>query len=224
MNDLNAAQAKGLRLALYDIDPSCSWEDHLTFIFKSCVIHYNRQPLKQIIYSISDAQSNAEAFELLDRMKLLMKKELKIGLFITDKSMFLNRYVSNIPESFWHLADRNTNIAESAHANINHDGKTRHFDECQYTSINVHTKFGIGNSGRDKGVIARTALTIKCCSVKPKRKSSTQKTSLKKSCTTDEDDIELSERRIALRERELNLKKQEIEIRVLELDILFKEK
>ena len=36
---------------------------------------------------------------------------------------FLNRYVSNIPESFWYLVDRNTNITESAHANINHDGK-----------------------------------------------------------------------------------------------------
>ncbi|CAG8642816.1 12835_t:CDS:2, partial [Ambispora leptoticha] len=67
--------------------------------------------------------------------------------------------------------DRNTNVAESAHANINRDGKNlnlltailraRHFDERQYISINIYTKFGIGNSGRDKGVIARTALAIK---------------------------------------------------------------
>jgi hypothetical protein len=40
--DLDLAQAKGLGLALYDLDCKKSWETHLTFIFKSCVVHSER--------------------------------------------------------------------------------------------------------------------------------------------------------------------------------------
>jgi len=40
--DLDAAQAKGLGLALHDLDCSRDWESHLTFVFKSCLIHFER--------------------------------------------------------------------------------------------------------------------------------------------------------------------------------------
>jgi hypothetical protein len=40
--DLDAAQAKGLGLALTDLYPSLEWETHLIHIFKSCIIHFNR--------------------------------------------------------------------------------------------------------------------------------------------------------------------------------------
>jgi hypothetical protein len=40
--DLDAAQAKGLGLALHDLDHEKDWQTHLTFIFKSCLIHFER--------------------------------------------------------------------------------------------------------------------------------------------------------------------------------------
>ena len=40
--DLDGAQAKGLGLALHDLDSERDWETHLTFIFKSCLVHFER--------------------------------------------------------------------------------------------------------------------------------------------------------------------------------------
>ncbi len=40
--DLDIRQAKGLGLALYELDPSKDWETHLMHIYKSCVIHFQR--------------------------------------------------------------------------------------------------------------------------------------------------------------------------------------
>ncbi len=40
--DLDAGQAKGLGLALAKRDPSKDWESHLTYIFKSCLVHFTR--------------------------------------------------------------------------------------------------------------------------------------------------------------------------------------
>jgi hypothetical protein len=40
--DLDSAQAKGLGLALHDLDHKRDWETHLTFIFKSCLVHFER--------------------------------------------------------------------------------------------------------------------------------------------------------------------------------------
>jgi hypothetical protein len=42
IGDLDAAQAKGLGLYLCSIDSSKQWDEHLTHIFKSCVIHFQR--------------------------------------------------------------------------------------------------------------------------------------------------------------------------------------
>ncbi|GET59346.1 hypothetical protein GLOIN_2v1545568 [Rhizophagus irregularis DAOM 181602=DAOM 197198] len=38
--DLDSAQAKGLGLALHDLDYERDWKTHLTFIFKSCLVHF----------------------------------------------------------------------------------------------------------------------------------------------------------------------------------------
>ena len=40
LGDLDSKQAKGLSLALYELDSSKDWETHLTYIFKSCVVHF----------------------------------------------------------------------------------------------------------------------------------------------------------------------------------------
>ena len=40
--DLDAAKAKGLGLALHDLDNKKNWETHLTFILKTCLVHFER--------------------------------------------------------------------------------------------------------------------------------------------------------------------------------------
>lgn len=42
MADLDLAQLKGLGMAIEEIDNSKTWDIHLLYIFKSCLIHYNR--------------------------------------------------------------------------------------------------------------------------------------------------------------------------------------
>lgn len=42
LGDLDIAQAKGLGLALHNLDPEKDPETHLIHIFKSCLIHFER--------------------------------------------------------------------------------------------------------------------------------------------------------------------------------------
>jgi hypothetical protein len=49
IGDLDVAQAKGLGLYLCSIDSSKQWDEHLTYIFKSCVIHFQRYNITIII-------------------------------------------------------------------------------------------------------------------------------------------------------------------------------
>ena len=42
IGDLDVAQSKGLGLYLHNIDSLKQWDEHLTYIFKSCVIHFQR--------------------------------------------------------------------------------------------------------------------------------------------------------------------------------------
>ncbi|RIB00166.1 hypothetical protein C2G38_2256838 [Gigaspora rosea] len=52
LGNLDAAQAKGLGLVLANLDPTKTWETHLTYIFKSCRVHYKRKVFKTFIKSI----------------------------------------------------------------------------------------------------------------------------------------------------------------------------
>ncbi len=40
--DLDSAQAKGLGEALHVLDGSKTWDEHLTYVLKSCLVHYKR--------------------------------------------------------------------------------------------------------------------------------------------------------------------------------------
>ena len=42
IGDLDAAQAKGLGLFLHSKNSDMDWETHLTYIFKSCIVHFKR--------------------------------------------------------------------------------------------------------------------------------------------------------------------------------------
>ena len=40
--NLNSIQAKGLEEALHILDGSKTWDEHLTYVLKSCFVHYKR--------------------------------------------------------------------------------------------------------------------------------------------------------------------------------------
>ncbi len=40
--NLNSIQAKGLEEALHILDGSKTWDEHLTYVLKSCLVHYKR--------------------------------------------------------------------------------------------------------------------------------------------------------------------------------------
>ena len=58
LGDLDSRQAKGLGLALYELDPSKDWKTHLTYIFKSCVVHFQRLVIYFIIFFIIKLKKN----------------------------------------------------------------------------------------------------------------------------------------------------------------------
>ncbi|EXX65424.1 hypothetical protein RirG_133420 [Rhizophagus irregularis DAOM 197198w] len=66
----------------------------------------------------------------------------------------------------WNQTPNNTNVGESAHANVNHDGRNLsllagivrgcNFDKRQWESGNVYEKYNIPESYRDKSELARS--------------------------------------------------------------------
>ncbi|CAB4439614.1 unnamed protein product [Rhizophagus irregularis] len=68
---------KGLGLALHDLDHERDWETHLTFIFKSCLVHFERnlhhkafeKNTKNLIRQIPSASSKDEVNILLQQIK-----------------------------------------------------------------------------------------------------------------------------------------------------------
>ncbi|CAG8835640.1 12241_t:CDS:2, partial [Racocetra persica] len=105
IGDLDAVQAKGLGLALYNIDPSRDWEMHLIHIFKSCIVYFQRELI-------------------LDKIELSDKPGAKANYYKTAWIISsLNVHMSKIERNIWRTHDNNTNSAESAHALVNKEGK-----------------------------------------------------------------------------------------------------
>ncbi|PKY32977.1 hypothetical protein RhiirB3_394439 [Rhizophagus irregularis] len=52
---IDAAQAKGLGLALHDLDHEKDWQTHLTFVFKSYLIHFeSKEQVYDLLQQIRD--------------------------------------------------------------------------------------------------------------------------------------------------------------------------
>ncbi|CAG8851049.1 31191_t:CDS:2, partial [Gigaspora margarita] len=70
VGDLDTAQAKGLELALYNINPSRDWAMHLMHIFKSCIVYIKRnlfnKRLSQEIYNLAKSILNAPSQEIVE--------------------------------------------------------------------------------------------------------------------------------------------------------------
>ncbi|CAB5357225.1 unnamed protein product [Rhizophagus irregularis] len=132
--DLDAAQAKGLGLALYDLDCKRNWETHLTFIFKSCIIHFQRNlhnkafnvNTKNLIKQIPSAPSKEAVYDLLQQIRDTNDNGIKEWVDYYQQSYVLaslNQFISNIDPEIWLKSGSNTNYAEAAHSMVNREGK-----------------------------------------------------------------------------------------------------
>ncbi|CAG8735258.1 25910_t:CDS:2, partial [Racocetra persica] len=66
IGDLDAGQAKGLGLALYELDQSKDWESHLMHIFKSCIIHFQRKISSTNIKEKRVRQNNSQVTNIIE--------------------------------------------------------------------------------------------------------------------------------------------------------------
>ncbi|GBC30835.2 uncharacterized protein OCT59_015971 [Rhizophagus irregularis] len=84
LGDLDPGQAKGLGLALEKRDPSRNWEEHLTYIFKSCLVHFNRNLIAKkfdnevhlLAKSIPTRSSVEEVHEYFKKLELYDNKRI----------------------------------------------------------------------------------------------------------------------------------------------------
>ncbi|POG64718.1 hypothetical protein GLOIN_2v1672652 [Rhizophagus irregularis DAOM 181602=DAOM 197198] len=79
----------------------------------------------------------------------------------------------------WNQTPNNTNVGESAHVNVNHDGRCN-FDKRQWESGNVYEKYNIPDSYRDKSELARSIQAEKRAAKKRKCKQTSSLSTVKK--------------------------------------------
>ncbi|UZO11878.1 uncharacterized protein OCT59_003431 [Rhizophagus irregularis] len=178
LRDLDAGQAKGLGLALAKRDPSKNWEEHLTYIFKSCLVHFNRNLIAKkfdnevylLAKSISTKSSAEEVYGCFEKLESYNNQR------IMDWTQYyrqpyvlasLNKHISNMENEIWDHHGNNTNVAEAAHAQANREGKQlklitaimrgRRLDERVFKTAEINDKFGIPYTRRDKSEIKRKA-------------------------------------------------------------------
>ncbi|CAB5388887.1 unnamed protein product [Rhizophagus irregularis] len=178
LGDLDPGQAKGLGLALEKRDPSRNWEEHLTYIFKSCLVHFNRNLIAKkfdnevhlLAKSIPTRSSVEEAHECFKKLELYDNKRIIDWVQYYRQPYVLaslNKYISNMENEIWDRHGNNTNIAEAAHAQANREGKQlklltaimrgRRLDERLFKIAEINDKFCVPYTRRNKSEIKRKA-------------------------------------------------------------------
>ncbi|GET51029.1 hypothetical protein GLOIN_2v1545568 [Rhizophagus irregularis DAOM 181602=DAOM 197198] len=174
-------EAKGLGLALHDLDHEKSWETHLTFILKTCLVHFERNlfhktftiSTKNLIRQIPNATSKEQVHDLLQQIEDTNDEGIKEWLNYYRQSYVLsslNKYVSNVDHEIWNKSGSDTNNAEAAHSMANREGKQlkllsailkgKRYDARCYTTIEVHDKNGVPYTHRDKSDVKRLQNSI----------------------------------------------------------------
>ncbi|CAG8670798.1 1584_t:CDS:2, partial [Racocetra persica] len=176
LGDLDSGQAKGLGLALYELDITKDWEMHLMHIYKSCVVHFQRnlynKHFSKEIYNLAKSIINTPSQELVESILNEIEN-------------------SNEPERhIWRKYGNNTNMAESAHALINKEGKQLKLMSAILCQI------------ADEIVVEIKSDTDEASEIRMDDMSTS---------------IELQERKMALLERQLKLRKETAEVEALEL-------
>ncbi|EXX67018.1 hypothetical protein RirG_118210 [Rhizophagus irregularis DAOM 197198w] len=237
--DLDAAQAKGLGLVLHDLDSEKSWKIHLTYILKSCLIHFERN----LFHKKFSTSTKNLIRQIPNATKWLSYYQQPYVL------ASLNKYVSNVDHEIWNKSGSDTNNAETAHSMVNREGKQlkllsailkgkRYNIRC-YTTIETHDKKGVPYTHRDK--TSRTQKNKESLDNKLPKSSkkrnlspSSSRTSVKSKKNHEREDIlsdneellkeickknlelELKEKEILLKEREVKARIEEAEARMME--------
>ncbi|CAG8809096.1 22548_t:CDS:2, partial [Dentiscutata erythropus] len=192
---------------LSNIDPSLSWTEHLVHIFKTCRLHYQRNLLNRkfsnqvtkLMQNILTAESYEEVQLIINEITLFNEKEINVG--------------------------ETTNIAESAHADINRDGKElslmnaiEKLDIRKFTTCKIQDKYGIAKTGRNNGPISHALQSIKHYDKKRNQQSSTNKNKRIKSNSTKgnstkDNSLSQLEQQILLEERQLEIEERKEKLR-----------
>ncbi|CAB4408423.1 unnamed protein product [Rhizophagus irregularis] len=199
LGDLDAAQAKGLGLALTKRDPSKNWEMHLTHIFKSCLVHFKRNLVAKkfnnevysLAVSIPSKSSADEVHKIFEKLETYNDQRVMDWIQYYQQTYVLaslNKHISNMENEIWENYGNNTNTAEAAHAQANREGKQlklitaimrgRRLDERLFKVAEVHNRFGVPYTRRDKSEIKRKSITISRKSTRKEKeaKKETKKT------------------------------------------------
>ncbi|KAF0333005.1 cobalamin biosynthesis protein cobt [Gigaspora margarita] len=214
-HQLNIAQAKGLGLALSEIDSSKDWTEHLIYIFKTCRLLYRRNvtnqkysnKTKNLMQNILTAESQYEIQNLLNQITLSSEDGVKDWVEFYNRPWILaslNHCYSQIDITTLNIIGETTNAAESAHADINREGKglnlmnaikrAQKFDNRKFITCAIQDRYGVTKTGRNNGPIAKAAQSIK------RHDSLTQ---LERQISLEERQLELEERKERLREQKL---------------------
>ncbi|CAG8687717.1 9522_t:CDS:2, partial [Scutellospora calospora] len=136
----------------------------------------------------------------------------------------LNWYYSQIDMRIWNIAGETTNVSESAHADINREGKglnllnaikkAQKFDNMKFTTCAIQDKYGVPKTGKNNGPIAKATQSIKTpnkqLTNKKKRNKSISNESNEDLLTQLERQISLDECQLELEERKERLKEQKL--------------
>ncbi|UZO06814.1 uncharacterized protein OCT59_027121 [Rhizophagus irregularis] len=176
--DQHKGQALGLGRYLNSKYPNLTPVEHLQHIYKLCQVHYKRNidknkqissEIRSAMYLVPTLDAQKEVLIVLD--KIQSSGELGAEAWVKDKRV--SWVLSGISIAFtkmdhiiWNQTPNNTNVGESAHANVNHDGRNLsllagivrgcNFDKRQWESGNVYEKYNIPESYRDKSELARS--------------------------------------------------------------------
>ncbi|GBC33794.1 hypothetical protein GLOIN_2v1672652 [Rhizophagus irregularis DAOM 181602=DAOM 197198] len=217
--DQHKGQALGLGRYLNSKYPNLTPVEHLQHIYKLCQVHYERNidknkqissEIRSAMYLVPTLDTQEEVLIVLD--KIQSSGELGAEAWVKDKRV--SWVLSGISIAFtkmdhiiWNQTPNNTNVGESAHANVNHDGRNLsllagivrgcNFDKRQWESGNVYEKYNIPDSYRDKSELARSIQAEKRAAKKRKCKQTSSLSTVKKqksnSHNKENDTIEIIE-------------------------------
>ncbi|CAB5186069.1 unnamed protein product [Rhizophagus irregularis] len=178
-------------------DPSRNWEEHLTYIFKSCFVHFNRNLIAKkfdnevhlLAKSIPTRSSVEEVHECFKKLELYDNKRIIDWVQYYRQPYVLaslNKYISNMENEIWDRHGNNTNIAEAAHAQANREGKQlklltaimrgRRLDERLFKIAEINDKFG---DTSEESKIPMQDITNREQPKRGKRKNTTSENNLK---------------------------------------------
>ncbi|RIB10418.1 hypothetical protein C2G38_2206187, partial [Gigaspora rosea] len=223
--DEHQGQALGLGKYLHSKYCHLLSEEHLKHIYKLCQIHFNRNirnkaisnETKELIYLIIKLNIQEEILHVLEKIKNYNKSGATEWVCDKCKPWILaglSLAFIKIDTDIWNQTPNNTNVSESAHANINQDGRSLSllaaiyrgddFDQWQWHSAKTYEKSISQKKRKNKALDKNTedlfSIPTSTSTIIP---------------TMQEQDnyIEWENKKLELRQKSLEILKEEIALR-----------